>query len=108
MAERHPNYMAIFYFLLVLTVVEIGFTFLPLSKFAIGVLLVAAAVSKAALVALYFMHLRFEVKTLSLIAFTPMVICVFLVFMLLPDVGDADLKLKKASTQSTQQMQKKH
>lgn len=105
MAERHPNYMAIFYLLLVLTVVEIGFTFLPLAKFTIGVLLVAAAVGKAALVALYFMHLRFEVKTLSLIAFTPMVICVFLVFMLLPDVGDAGHKLRNTSMQH---IQKKH
>lgn len=105
MAERHPNYMAIFRLLCILTVVEIGFTFLPLGKFAIGVLLVTAAVSKAVLVALYFMHLRFEVKTLSLIAFTPMVICVFLVFMLLPDLGGVPHRTMKTSAE---QIQKKH
>ena len=34
--------------------------FLPISKMVIGILLVALAVAKAALVAMYFMHLRFE------------------------------------------------
>jgi cytochrome c oxidase subunit 4 len=104
MAERHPNYMAIFYLLCILTVVEILFTFLPLAKFTIGVLLVAAALGKASLVALYFMHLRFEVKMLSVIAFTPLAICVFLVFMLLPDLGSVPHK----TTTSTGQMQKAH
>jgi cytochrome c oxidase subunit IV len=105
MAERHPNYMAIFYLLCILTVVEIGFTFLPLPKFTIGVLLVAAALGKATLVALYFMHLRFEVKMLSVIAFTPLLICVFLVFMLLPDLGGIPHKTTKTAAE---QIQKKH
>jgi cytochrome c oxidase subunit 4 len=104
MAERHPNYMAIFYLLCILTVVEILFTFLPLAKFTIGVLLVAAALGKAALVALYFMHLRFEVKTLSAIAFTPLLICVFLVFMLLPDLGAVPHKTSVVAPQA----EKKH
>ena len=52
-----------------------------------GLLLVALAVGKALLVALYFMHLRFETRTLGAIVLTPFVICVFLVFMLMPDVG---------------------
>jgi caa(3)-type oxidase subunit IV len=43
------------------------------------------AVSKAALVALYFMHLKFEVRTLGIIALTPMILCVFFLFMLMPD-----------------------
>ena len=33
------------------------------------------------------MHLRFETRTLGAIVLTPFVICVFLVFMLMPDVG---------------------
>jgi caa(3)-type oxidase subunit IV len=43
------------------------------------------AVGKAALVGLYFMHLRFEVRTLGIIALTPMLLCAFLLFMLVPD-----------------------
>jgi cytochrome c oxidase subunit 4 len=42
-------------------------------------------VAKAALVALYFMHLKFENRTLGIIAVTPMILCVFLLFMLMPD-----------------------
>ena len=49
------------------------------------VLLVGLALSKASLVALYFMHLRFEIRTLGIIALTPMILCVFFLFMLFPD-----------------------
>ena len=43
------------------------------------------AVAKAALVGLYFMHLRFEKLTLGFIAMIPLVLCVFVVLMVLPD-----------------------
>ena len=87
MSDTHasPNYMQIFWVLAVLTALEVGATFLPIGKWAIGILLVGMALTKAALVAAYFMHLKFERRTLSLIAVTPLLICVLLVFMLLPD-----------------------
>jgi cytochrome c oxidase subunit 4 len=85
-AEHHgPSYMAIFWYLAVLTVVGIAVIFLPIGKLAIGVMLVSLACAKAALVALYFMHLRFETKTLGYIALTPVVIGALLVLVLLPD-----------------------
>jgi cytochrome c oxidase subunit 4 len=84
-AHKHPNYMTIFWYLAILTVVEIAVVFLPFGKFTNGVLLCALAVTKAALVAMYFMHLRFEVRTLGLIAVTPLAIATLLVFVLLPD-----------------------
>lgn len=89
MAEHHPkpDYMKIFVCLGVLTVVEVAVTFIPLVTVAKAVLLIALASSKAVLVAMYFMHLRFETRTLGIIVFTPFVICVFLIFMLMPDVG---------------------
>jgi cytochrome c oxidase subunit 4 len=83
--HTHPNYMAIFWYLAVLTVIELGVIFLPLGKFTIGVLLCALALGKAALVAMYFMHLRFELRTLAAIAVTPLVIATLLIFLLLPD-----------------------
>ena len=89
--HKHPNYMAIFWYLAILTVVEIGVIYLPLGKFTIGVLLCALALTKAALVAMYFMHLRFETRTLGWIAVTPLAIATLLVFVLLPD-GFAVLK----------------
>jgi cytochrome c oxidase subunit 4 len=77
--------MAIFWYLAVLTVIEIAVIFLPIAKLAIGVLLVALACAKATLVALYFMHLRLETKTLGYIALTPVLIGTLLVLVLLPD-----------------------
>lgn len=84
-AHTHPNYMAIFWYLAILTVIEVGVVFMPMSKLTIGVLLCALALGKAALVALYFMHLKFETRTLGWIAVTPLVIATLLIFLLLPD-----------------------
>ena len=83
--HKHPNYMAIFWYLAILTVVEIAVIYMPLAKFTIGVLLCALALTKAALVAMYFMHLRFEARILGWIAVTPLAIATLLVFVLLPD-----------------------
>ncbi|HEX3175141.1 MAG TPA: cytochrome C oxidase subunit IV family protein [Methylomirabilota bacterium] len=83
--HKHPNYMAIFWYLAILTVIEIIVVFLPFGKFTNGVLLCALAVTKAAMVAMYFMHLRFETRTLGMIAVTPLAIATLLVFVLLPD-----------------------
>jgi len=77
--------MTIFWYLAILTVVEIAVIFLPIAKMAIGVMLVSLATAKAAMVALYFMHLRLEVKTLGYIALTPVLIGTLLVLVLLPD-----------------------
>jgi cytochrome c oxidase subunit 4 len=106
MAELHrePNYMGVWYWLIVLTIAEIVVAVIALSPMAKGILLVGMALSKAALVALYFMHLKFERTTLGVIALTPLLICVFLVFMLLPDVGAVDHK----STVRTEQPGAKH
>ena len=86
--HEHPNYMLIFWWLLGLTVAELAAAAIPVGAFPyIGkvFLLVGMALGKAALVGAYFMHLRFEKATLSMIAVTPLVICVFLLFMLFPD-----------------------
>jgi cytochrome c oxidase subunit 4 len=84
--HSEPNYMGVFWWLLILTVVEIAVIYLPLSKIVIAILLISLAVSKAALVALYFMHLKFERIPLGFVALSPFVLCVFLILMLLPDI----------------------
>ena len=100
--HKHPNYMAIFWFLAILTVVEIAVIYLPLAKFTIGVLLCALALGKATMVAMYFMHLRFEARTLGMIAVVPLLIATLLIFVLLPD-GFAVMKrtvgVKPAATE---------
>ena len=84
--KEHPKYMRIFWILLVLTIAEVAVVYMPLPKIVIALLLIGMACSKALYVALYFMHLKFEKRTLMIIALTPFIICVFLVFMLLPDL----------------------
>ena len=88
-AHAHPNYMAIWGWLLVMTIAEIAAAVIPIGPaypHALkGLLLVVLALGKATLVALYFMHLRFERRTLGMIAVTPLLLCVFLLFMLMPD-----------------------
>jgi cytochrome c oxidase subunit 4 len=81
-----PNYMGVFWWLLALTLLEIGVIYVPIHRFAILALLVALAVAKAVLVALYFMHLKFERRTLAFIALSPFVLCLFLILMLMPDI----------------------
>jgi caa(3)-type oxidase subunit IV len=83
--HAEPNYMAVFYWLAALTAIEVGAVYLPLTKLAVGTILVVLAFTKAALVALYFMHLKFERRTMLLIAATPVILCVGLMFMLIPD-----------------------
>jgi cytochrome c oxidase subunit IV len=84
--HNEPNYMGVFWWLLILTVIEIAVIYLPLTKLVIAILLIVLAVTKAALVALYFMHLKFERVTLGFVALSPFILCVFLILMLLPDI----------------------
>ncbi|HZY31853.1 MAG TPA: cytochrome C oxidase subunit IV family protein, partial [Candidatus Methylomirabilis sp.] len=84
--HKQPNYIGVFWWLLALTILEVGAIFLPIARLLIGILLVGMAMSKAALVAMYFMHLKFERRTMGWIAITPLVLCVLLVFALLPDL----------------------
>ena len=84
--KEHPKYMRIFVILIILTFAEVAVVYMPFPKIVIALLLIGMACSKALYVALYFMHLKFEQKTLMMIALTPFIICVFLVFMLLPDL----------------------
>lgn len=84
--HKEPNYMGVFYALSVLTALEIGVIYLPIARLAIGLLLVSLALVKAMLVAMYFMHLKFEKTTLGIIALTPLILCTLLIFALLPDL----------------------
>jgi len=84
--HKQPNYIGVFWWLLALTILEVGVIFLPLARLLIGILLVGMAMSKAALVAMYYMHLKFERRTLGLIAIIPLILCLLLVFSLVADL----------------------
>ncbi len=77
----HPNYKAIFLALLFFTIIEIFVANLPLPKFQVAAMLILFAVIKASLVAMFYMHLKFEKILLTLIAFSPLVFSVILVLL---------------------------
>ena len=84
-AHPEPNYMWIWFWLLVLTVLEVVAVYLSIPRVVFVVSLVVMALLKAALVAAYFMHLKFEKLTFILIALTPLILGVILLFGLMPD-----------------------
>jgi len=94
--------MGVFLALFILTVVEVAVVFMPLSRLVIGGMLVMLAFTKAILVAAYFMHLKFEKRTLAIIAATPIVLCVGLMFALLPDSDPAKVKTPAAAASQAQ------
>ena len=83
--HKEPNYLAVILILTTLTIIEVAVVFAPLPKMSIGILLVGLALTKAIMVAMYFMHLKFEKRTLAVIAATPLLLCTLLMFALLPD-----------------------
>ncbi len=78
-SDNHPNYIMVWLGLAVLTAVEIGVAFLPWNKTIVIVLLVFLAVWKAVMVALYFMHLKYEKFPLRILAVAPLPLAVILV-----------------------------
>jgi len=87
--EQHeePNYVAVFIYLALLTAAELGVYGLGLPRTVMIGALVALALAKAALVAMFFMHLAMERKGLWVVAVTPLVIVAFCYFMLRPDLS---------------------
>lgn len=77
--KSHPNYIGVFLALTVLTGIELGVAFLPWPKKLLVILLIFLAVWKAVMVALYYMHLRFEPNRLRILAVAPLPLAVILV-----------------------------
>jgi cytochrome c oxidase subunit IV len=75
-ASAHVNrreYWVVFLALAVLTAIEVGVVYLPgIGKPAMVTALIGLAVSKAALVGLFFMHLKHETRILKLTVLIPM------------------------------------
>jgi cytochrome c oxidase subunit IV len=55
--HKQPNYTGVFLILVLLTAVEVAVTYLPIPRIPV---LIPLAIAKASLVALYFMHLKFD------------------------------------------------
>ena len=83
--HAEPNYWGVWLALLVLTLIELAVAKAPVPKFIMVFALCALALTKAALVAAYFMHLKFERSALILIVLSPLLLSAILYVGLVPD-----------------------
>ena len=78
--HKHPPYLMIWLYLAVLTAAELALAFeLPISRNLKLLLLLFLAVWKAALVGLFFMHLKFERWNLRIMAIIPLPLAVIFI-----------------------------
>jgi cytochrome c oxidase subunit 4 len=77
--HKAPNYIAVWGMLAILTMVEVAIVYFRLPRRLMIVSLVFLALWKAMLVALYFMHLRFEPKRLLYVVLAPLPLALILV-----------------------------
>ena len=85
-AEGRPNYLVIFGALFVLTLIEVGIALTGIAASAQVVVLLALAFTKALLVALYYMHLKFEGPIIRIIAAVPMLLLLIVILIPIFDV----------------------
>jgi cytochrome c oxidase subunit 4 len=83
--HAHPRYILIFVILLVLTLAEVGYAFLDLPKLMLAVGLIIMAVWKAVLVAMYYMHLRYEPRRMWILAVSPIPLAILLVLAVITE-----------------------
>jgi cytochrome c oxidase subunit 4 len=78
-----PRYLLVWGALAVLTAVEVGIAFIGLPRKMTIAVLVALAIWKAMLVALYFMHLRYEPNGVRILAIAPILPAILLVVIIM-------------------------
>jgi caa(3)-type oxidase subunit IV len=84
-AHGRPNYVAIWVWLVALLIVGLGASFVPGARGLAVALIFATAVAKALLVALNYMHLKFEPRLIYAIAIVPVLFVLVLIVALFPD-----------------------
>lgn len=86
-AHTHPNYVAIWYWLVGLALVSVLLSALPIPHGLTLVIIFAVAFVKALLVALYYMHLRFEQLLIYSLVLVPLAFFLILLLVLVPDIA---------------------
>src|SRR5713226_9473021 len=84
--HNHPNSLLIWLYLFLLTAAELGLAFeLPISRNMRLLLLLFLAVWKALLVAMFFMHLKFERWNLRILAIVPLPLAAILILAVITE-----------------------
>ena len=85
-AHKHPNYVLIWVYLALLTVAELALAFeLPISRNLKLILLMLLAIWKALLVAMFFMHLKFERWNLRIMFIIPLPLAAILILAVITE-----------------------
>lgn len=84
-ADHRRDYFRIFWVLLVLTIVEVAISYVKVDKKLVSTAMIALALSKAACVGLFYMHLRYEKRSLLYLAFLPLPLAGFYAAYLMLD-----------------------
>jgi len=87
MTEKHAKrpYMWVFLWLAVLTAIEVGVANLGLNKTLQIILLAILSVGKVLLVALFYMHLRYDKSILAIIGGFPFFLAMVMALIILAD-----------------------
>jgi cytochrome c oxidase subunit IV len=83
--ETKRPYLQVFVALAVLTAVEVGLASLSIDKTVRVLILLGLSAAKAALVALFYMHLRYDHRILALIGGFPLFLVVIMLVIFLAD-----------------------
>jgi caa(3)-type oxidase subunit IV len=83
----HPNYVGVWLWLVALLIASVGVTYIPAPTGVTLFLIFAMAVMKAVLVALNYMHLKFEQLLIYAMAIVPLAIFFILWIVLYPDIA---------------------
>lgn len=84
-AGSNKLFTSIWIWLVVLTLIEIGLAYRPMSTLLMLAILLGLSVIKAALIVAYFMHLKFERLSLVLTIVPMLLVCILLLFVFFPD-----------------------
>jgi cytochrome c oxidase subunit 4 len=82
-------YWVVWFWLLVITVLEVGVVLVHVPRTLLILMLVTMALMKAWLIIAYFMHLRYERLSFIYAVITPLFLGVILFFALVPDALSA-------------------
>jgi len=82
-AHQGPSYFTIFLLLIVMTGVTVGVSYINFGTAAGVLIALAIATFKASLVAMFFMHLKTEVRSLYIVVGFPMLLMVVMFVALL-------------------------
>jgi cytochrome c oxidase subunit 4 len=81
--KKKPRYMLVFGALAALTAIEVAVAFMGFDRQATVLLLIGLAIYKALLVAMYFMHLKWETRSLKILAAAPLIPAAIMVLVIL-------------------------